>query len=67
MVIYDYLSAFRASYDWQTTLLRLVDDLKQVLDQNMHVGTVLMDIRNAFDCIPHYLLFAKLQAYGVTI
>ena len=29
------------------------------------MGTVLMDISKAFDCVPHDLLAAKLHAYGL--
>ena len=65
-LFHDFLSAFRASYGCQTTLLRLVEDWKQALDKNMYVGAILMDLSKAFDCIPHDLLVAKLQAYGVT-
>ena len=36
-----------------------------ILDKNETVGAVLMDLSNAFDCLPHELLKAKLAAYGV--
>ena len=65
-IFHDFLSAFRASYGCQTTLLRLVEDWKQALDNNMYVGAILMDLSKAFDCIHHDLLLAKLQAYGVS-
>ena len=38
--------------------------MKQALDENFVVGTVLKDLSKAFDCIPHDLLIAKLCAYG---
>ena len=33
------------------------------LDNNFYTKTVLMEISNAFDCIPHDLIIAKLRAY----
>ena len=47
-------------------LLRLIENWKKYLDNKNIVGTVLMDLSKAFDCIPHDLLIAKLHAYGFT-
>ena len=35
------------------------------LDKGNLVGTVLMDLSKAYDCLPRDLLIAKLPAYGV--
>ncbi len=42
-----------------------VEDCKQSLDNNEYVGWILMDLSKAFDALPHGLMLAKLQAYGV--
>ena len=43
-----------------------MEDWKEALDKNMFVGAILMDLSKAFDCLPHDLIIAKLQAYGVS-
>ena len=45
-------------------LIRLIENWKQLLDNQKFVGTVLMDLSKAFDCIPHDLLIAKMHVYG---
>ena len=38
---------------------------QEELDEGGLVGTILMDLSKAYDCLPHGLLVAKLEAYGV--
>ncbi|KAK3099036.1 hypothetical protein FSP39_025464 [Pinctada imbricata] len=61
-----FLCAFRKGYGCQTTLLRLIEDWKMALDQNMYVAAILMDLLKAFDCLPHNVLLRKLEAYGLS-
>ena len=59
-----YLSAFREGYSTQHVLHKLVEEWKDALDSGRVAGSVLMDLSKAFDCLPHDLLIAKMQAYG---
>ena len=56
---YMFLSAFRPEFGYQTTLLRIIEDWKQALDENKYVAAILMDSSKAFDCLPHDLLLLK--------
>ena len=59
------LSAFRKSYSCETVLIRLIEDWKLLLEKHQIVGAMLIDLSKAFDCLPHRLLLAKLNAYGL--
>ena len=59
-----FIAAYRENYSSSHVFIRLIENWKQALDENVVVGTVLMNLSKAFDCIPHDLLIAKLYAYG---
>ena len=60
------LSAYRKKYGCEHVVVKLVDSWKKAIDNDQYVGTVLMDLSKAFDCIPHALLISKMKAYGLS-
>ena len=58
------LCGFRKGHSTQHALLNLLKNWQKCLDKPGVVGTVLMDLSKAYDCLHHDLLLAKLSAYG---
>ena len=50
-----------------TSFLQLIQKWKAELDSEDYVGTSLMDLSKAYDCLSHDLLIAKLEAYGLDV
>ena len=58
------LGGYKKGYSYQHSLLRLLETLRECLDNKGIVGTSLIDLSKAFDVIDHKLLIVKLAAYG---
>ena len=58
------LCCFRKGNSTQYALLNLLKNWQKTLDKSGVIGTILMDLSKAYDCLPHDLVIAKLAAYG---
>ena len=59
------LCGFGKAYSTQHALLKLLQAWQEELDKSGFVGTVVMDLSKAYNCLPHDLLVANFEAYGI--
>ena len=55
---------FRKGYSSKHGLVAMIEKWKKSLDSKGSFGALLTDLSKAFDCIPHELMIAKLDACG---
>ena len=60
-----HLCGFRKSMSAQNCLLLMLEKWRKCLGNKGYCGILLTDLSNAFDCLIHDLLIAKLNAYGL--
>ena len=58
-----FLCGFCKGYNAQHALVRDLEKWKTSLEKGENIGAILMDLSNAFNCIRHDLLLARLDAY----
>ena len=59
------LFGFRKAHSTQHALFRLLQKWQNELEKSGFVETILMDLSKAYYCLPHHLLIAKFEAYGI--
>ena len=61
----EYQCGFYKGYSAQHCLLVMTEKWKKTVDYGGVFGALLTDLSKAFDCIPHDLFIAKLEAYSL--
>ena len=62
-----YQCEFRKGFRTQQCLPAMLEKWKRSVDNSKMFGVLLTDLPNAFDCLDHELLIAKLNAYGFSL
>ena len=55
---------FRKGYNSQHCIVAMIEKWKKSLTSKGTFGALLTDLSKAFNCMPHELMIAKLDAYG---
>ena len=61
----ELLCGFRKAHSTQHALFKLLQAWQKELDNSGFIGTILMNLSKAYDCLSHDLLIAKLGSYGL--
>ena len=62
-----YQCGFRKGFSSQHCLAAILEKCKSAIENKNSFGALLTDLKKTFDCHPHDLLVAKLNAYGFSM
>ena len=63
--LYTLLCGFRKAHSSRYALFKLLQVCQEELDKSGFVSTILMNFSKTYNCLPHDLLVAKFEAYGI--
>ena len=58
-------SGFRPGHSTLTCLTELVENILDNMDNSQITGAIFLDLKRAFDLIPHDLILQKMSLYGI--
>ena len=64
-IFLNFQCGFRKGFNTQQCIISVIEKAKRIMDKGVHFSALLTDLLKAFDCLPHDLLIAKLDAYGL--
>ena len=64
-ILYKYQFGFRENHSTAHALIDLMEYINRCLDQGKYVFGIYIDLKKAFDTVPHDILLSKLQHYGI--